>query len=89
MAKEVADDLLDRRPIGQRGGQSAVMFASHNVESVRKILEQFRKDGLIRNRGYGLDALEEMRGRVVFAQLYGKCQKPPHVLPRLKALNRR
>ena len=54
-----------------RDHQTAALFASHNVDSARYVLEQLRDLKLVKNRGRGLDVLEELRGRIVFGQLLG------------------
>jgi hypothetical protein len=47
------------------------MFASHNIASTRKVLEQLRQAGLVKTKDSHLVVDDPLRTRIVFAQLLG------------------
>ncbi|GAA5912682.1 proline dehydrogenase [Sporobolomyces salmoneus] len=75
--KRIAGELRDPANNGNEGqepkAQTGVCLASHNGTSMKKFLENLRKDGLVHvTEGEGrLQVDDRLRGRVAFGQLMG------------------
>ncbi|KAM0790638.1 hypothetical protein ACM66B_004499 [Microbotryomycetes sp. NB124-2] len=75
---ELLRERISREVKGERqGGEhqkttTAAFYASHNGTSMRKVLENLKKDGLATINDQGMLEIDDhLRGRISFGQLYG------------------